>query len=116
MDFSKEKAIYLQIADMIFESVLAGKWQEEERIPSTRDLAISLEVNPNTIMRTYGYLQENEIIFNRRGIGYFLAENARQRILQIKREAFIKKELPKFAKSLKLLEISFEELKKLLKS
>ena len=113
MDFSNDKAIFLQIADRVFELVLLDKWPEKERIPSIRDLAISMEVNPNTVMRTYGYLQENEIIYNRRGIGYFVCEKAKERTQKIKRQEFISKDLPQFVSKMKLLGIQYDELQSL---
>ncbi len=113
MEFSKGKAIFLQIADLLFEAILAGKWQEESRIPSVRDMAVSMEVNPNTIIRTYGFLQEKGIIYNQRGIGYFVALQAIEKIMMLKRDDFIKTDLPKLVKNMKLLKISFNELKKL---
>jgi GntR family transcriptional regulator len=116
MEFNKDKAIFLQIADSLFEAILARKWQEESRIPSVRDMAIAMEVNPNTIIRTYAFLQEKEIIYNRRGIGYFIASEAIKRVISLKKEVFIKADLPKLIKTMKLLDISFEELKKLCKN
>lgn len=116
MEFSKEKAIFLQIADALVDAILAGKWQEEQRIPSTREMAVSMEVNPNTVVRAYAYLQENEVIYNRRGIGYFVAPSARDKILAMKREHFIKTDLPRLVETMKLLGISFDELKTLYES
>ncbi len=113
MEFNKDKAIFLQIADSLYDAILAGQWLEESRIPSVRDMAVSMEVNPNTIIRTYAFLQEKEIIYNRRGIGYFVALRATEKVISLKKEIFIKKDLPKLIKSMKLLNISFDELKKL---
>lgn len=62
MNFHSNKAIYIQIADLICEKILSNTFKEEERIPSVRELAVDLEVNPNTVMRTYEYLQDLEII------------------------------------------------------
>ena len=59
MDFKKQKPIYLQIADTLSERILAGEWQVDERVPSVRDVAAELGVNPNTVMRTYDYRREN---------------------------------------------------------
>ncbi len=55
MDFKKQKPIYLQIADTLCERIVAGEWQVDERVPSVRDVAAELGVNPNTVMRTYDY-------------------------------------------------------------
>ncbi|MDA3940306.1 MAG: GntR family transcriptional regulator [Spirochaetia bacterium] len=103
MQFKEKKAIYIQIADRITDNILSKRWKEEERIPSVREMAVDMEVNPNTIARTYGYLQDKQIINNKRGIGYFVASNAIDLTIDTKRQDFIKNELPLFFKSLDLL-------------
>ena len=81
MDFKeKDRAIYLQIADRICDEVLSGALRPGERIPSVRSYAAAIEVNANTAMRAYDYLSGIEVIFNRRGIGYFVSENAPEKI------------------------------------
>ncbi|MCF0051544.1 GntR family transcriptional regulator [Dyadobacter sp. LJ53] len=110
MEFKDKQSIYLQIADYICEQILLGKWPPNERIPSVRDLGGMLEVNPNTVMRTYDFLQNKEIIFNKRGIGYSVSEDAQERVLAYKKEHFLEFELPEVFKTLYLLNISLEEL------
>ncbi|GAB3336520.1 GntR family transcriptional regulator [Larkinella ripae] len=110
MDFQDKKAIYLQIADYVCEKILLGQWPPGERIPSVRDLGVELEVNPNTAMRTYDFLQQKDIIYNKRGIGYFAAEEAPERIKSYRREQFMETELPHFFRNLYLLNISLEEI------
>ena len=73
MNFKESKAIYLQIADRICDEILLGQYPEEERIPSVREYAAIVEVNANTVMRSFDYLQVQNIIYNKRGIGYFVA-------------------------------------------
>lgn len=111
MEFKDKQAIYLQIADYICEQILLGKWPPGERIPSVRDLAALTEVNPNTVMRTYDFLQGKEIIFNKRGIGYSADEKAAERILDYKKERFLATELPDFFKNIYLLGIDMDELR-----
>ena len=115
MEFKDKQSIYLQIADYICEQILLGKWPPNERIPSVRDLGGMLEVNPNTVMRTYDFLQNKEIIFNKRGIGYSVSEDAQQRIQLYKKERFLETELPEVFKTLYLLNISIEEVEMLYK-
>ena len=112
MEFQKKDAIYLQIVEKICENILEKRWQEGEKIPSVRELAVDIEVNPNTIMRSYTYLQDMGIIFMKRGIGYFVSDNAYQEIIKIMKEDFIKHDLPRFFKTIDLLKLDFEELKK----
>ena len=90
MNFKESKAIYLQIADRICDEVLLGQYREEERIPSVREYAAVVEVNANTVMRSYDYLQSQEVIYNKRGIGYFVASGARALILSLRKEYFLK--------------------------
>ena len=111
MDFNQNKPIYLQIADSICETILSGEYLPDERILSVRELGISLGVNPNTIARVYEHLQGMEIIYNKRGIGYFVSPDAPETILQMQREEFLKNELPAVVKKMKLLGIPFEVLK-----
>jgi GntR family transcriptional regulator len=111
MEFSDNQAIYLQIADHFCENILLKKWNPGDRIPSVREMAVNIEVNPNTVMRTFNYLQEKGIIYNKRGIGYFVSEDGFQKTKTLRKENFIKKELPNFFKEMELLNLSMEDIK-----
>lgn len=113
MDFQRKKAIYLQIADYVCEQVLLKNWPEKTKVPSIRELAISLAVNPNTVMRTYAFLLENNIIEMQRGIGYFVADNALQNTIELKKKEFLTEDLPQIFKSMDLLKIDLEQFKQL---
>lgn len=113
MQFRETQSIYLQIADYVCEKILLEEWPQGERIPSVRELAVQLEVNPNTIMRTYEFLQQGSIIFNQRGIGFFAANDAIQQATRYRRDHFIEKDLPQVFRSLFLLGMDPEELKPL---
>ena len=110
MDFKKQKPIYLQIADTLCERIVAGEWQVDERVPSVRDVAAELGVNPNTVMRTYDYLQNAEIIYNRRGVGYFVEPKAGERIRKMPRQEFLDDELPYVVQRMNMLGFTWEEL------
>ena len=110
MEFRERQAIYLQIGDYICENILRKEWAAGDRIPSIRELSVNMEVNPNTVMRTYGYLQDRGIIFNKRGIGYFVADSAYEKTLELKKKSFIKRELPHFFITMDLLDLTFEDL------
>ena len=111
MQFRESQAIYLQIADYVCEKILLKEWVPAERIPSVRELAVQLEVNPNTVMRTYEFLQAQEIIFNQRGIGFFAAKDAIGQATRYRKEVFIERDLPQVFRSLLLLGMETEELK-----
>ncbi len=110
MQFSTEKPIYLQIAEYAMDRMLLTDWPAEEKIPSVRDLAASLEVNANTVMRAYDHLQQQEIISNKRGIGFFADAEAKSRILGIRKMHFLEEELPIVFRSMELLDISMDEV------
>jgi DNA-binding transcriptional regulator YhcF (GntR family) len=112
MEFREKEAIYLQIAEYVCHQILMKKWKLGERIPSIRELAIAMEVNPNTVQRTYDSLQQKEIISNRRGIGYFVEENAEEKILAFRRDQFVNNELPVFFRNLYLLKLDLEDIQK----
>ena len=116
MNFSENKSIYLQITEFVQEQILLNKWQKEEKIPSVRDLAAELQVNPNTVMRAYDFLQQQGVIYNRRGIGNHVSSNAGEKILAASKEKFLQSELPAIFKNMLLLEIGFDELEHLYKS
>lgn len=103
MQFSEDKPIWRQIYELIAMRILSGEWMESERIVSVRELAAEVGVNPNTVMRSYEKLDSDGIIFNRRGIGYFVAEGAKEHIKQLERQKFIDEELPKLRERLALL-------------
>jgi GntR family transcriptional regulator len=113
MDFSEKQPIYLQIIDNFCSQILEKKWKPDHRIPSVREISVKMEVNPNTAMRAFHYLQEKEILYNQRGVGYFVEDDAYQKVLKLKREEFIREKLPAFFRDMALLGISFEELKTL---
>jgi len=105
MEFDNNKPIYLQIGDAICEKIISGHFAADERIPSVREYGASIGVNPNTVMRTYEKLTDDGIIYNKRGIGYFVSENAHDIILNSQSKKFLDEELPLFISKMKLLEI-----------
>jgi GntR family transcriptional regulator len=113
MEFKENnQAIYLQIADHFFENILQKKWKGGEKIPSIREMAVKFEVNPNTTMRTFNYLQDKGIIYNKRGIGYYVADDGFEKTKDLKKEQFIKEDLPVFFKTMRLLQLSLDDIRK----
>ena len=112
MEFKAQRAIYLQIADHVCEKILKKILQENDRILSIREFAINIEVNPNTVVRAYACLEEQGIIYKQRGIGYFVAAGAFEKVLQLQKKEFMKEEWPHIRKIMGLLNISFEDLQK----
>ncbi len=111
MDFRKQKPIYLQIADHLSEQVLQGALTPDDRMPSVRDVAASMGVNPNTVVRSFDYLQQEEIIYQRRGVGYFVSPDAKEKVLAEQRREFLEEELPLIRQKMQVLGIDLKELR-----
>lgn len=110
MEFNDHQAIYLQIAERFCENILLDKWKPGDRIPSVREMAVDIEVNSKTVMRTFNYLQDKEIIFNKRGIGYFVSDDGFQKTKDLRKEDFVSHELPNVFKAMDLLNLSMEDM------
>lgn len=110
MNFNNDKPIYLQIVAYVCECILQEKWKSNEKILSVRDLGAKMEVNPNTVMRAYEKLQQDEIIFNKRGVGFFVVPDAIDRIKRLQKADFIANELTHTLLTAKLLGLSEEEV------
>lgn len=110
MPFNENRPIYLQIADRLADEMMRGVYSEGQRIPSVREYAALLGVNPNTVVRAYDYLQSRDIIFNKRGLGYFVADGAVDAITRMSLAAFRNDELPQIVERIRALGISPEQL------
>lgn len=110
MEFRDNEAIYLQIAAYVSKNILLGKWPAEQKIPSVRDLAIELQVNLNTVMRSYEFLENLGVIYNKRGLGSFVAPDGYDKVKAYRKERFIQQDLPVFFTNIYLLGISQEEI------
>lgn len=110
MEFSSTQPIYLQIVNWVLEQILRENWKAGEKVMSVRELAVHFEVNANTVMRSYDYLQNNQILMNKRGIGFFVAENAVEIIKTLRKKQFMEEEVPVFLKHLRLLDIDIQEI------
>jgi len=110
MEFRDKQAIYMQIADYFRSNILKEIWKAEEKVPSIRQMAIDVEVNPNTVMRSYTYLQENNIIYNKRGIGYFVTREAKEVLINMQRKKFVEEDLPEVYDNMNLLGLTIKDL------
>ena len=113
MTFTNDKAIYLQMADRLCDEILAGTYREDDRIPSVREYAVMLEVNTNTAVKAYDELARANIIYNMRGLGYFVSPGAKEQILDERRRDFMDNKLPELFRQMKLLGIKKVEIRNL---
>jgi GntR family transcriptional regulator len=109
MIFDDHSPIFLQISQLMKQRIMDDTWQELARIPSVRNLAGELEVNPNTCMRAYAQMQEDGLIFNKRGVGYSVAEHAKNNVQQQQKDQFINESIPKVLAQAKALGLSQKE-------
>ena len=115
MNFTKNQTIYMQIANHLIEQILREELKAGDKVPSVRELAATTEVNPNTVMRTIAYLQKQDIIFNKRGIGNFVSEDAYEKTRTMRKKDFIYQYLPEFFKTMKLLKMDLKDLEEIYK-
>jgi len=110
MEFKSTKGIFLQIAENLCHQILEGTLKPGDRVPSVRDLAAEFEVNRNTVLRTYSLMNEDGIFDNKRGVGYFISDNALVLIRETEKAEFFSHDLPVFIRKVKLLKLSSNDL------
>lgn len=111
MQFKDSQPIYVQMAERLCDEILAGHYAADERIPSVREYAAALEVNANTAVKCYDHLTRLGIIYTKRGLGYFVAPDARSQILESRRHDFYASTLPDVFSRMRQLGVSFDDLK-----
>jgi DNA-binding transcriptional regulator YhcF (GntR family) len=110
MIYQNERAIYVRIAERICDDILSGKYAEEERVPSVRELAAEYEVNINTALRDFDILQRDGILAQQRGIGMLVERGARRSIRAARRKAFMEHDMPDFFRRLHLLGMTIDDV------
>lgn len=110
MDFSNNKPIYKQIIDYCYGKIMAGEWETDGRIPSIKELSVAMAVNTRTVLKAYDDMQDLGVIYQRRGLGYYVSPDASDIILTERRKEFYEVTLPQFMSEIELLGISREEL------
>ncbi len=110
LDLSSDKSIYVQIAERIENEILLGNLKEEDQAPSTNQFAKVYQINPATALKGMNILVDEGILFKKRGLGMFVAEGARKKILKKRQDSFFKDILPEIMTEANRLEISTEEI------
>lgn len=107
---NQEKSIYLQIKEMIERDILRDILLEEERVPSTNELAKLYAINPATAAKGVNLLVDEGILYKKRGIGMFVAAGAKEAIRKKRREHFFEDYIKAMLAEAANLGISKEEL------
>ena len=110
MTFKESQPIYVQMADRLSDEILHGTYAPESRVSGVREYAAMLEVNVNTAVKAYELLARRGVIYQKRGMGYFVAADAPQLIRSERRAYFCEHAMPQFFAQMKLLDITPEEM------
>jgi len=114
LDFSSEKPIYLQLSEEIEDAILAGAYQEEAQIPSTTEISISYRINPATALKGINRLVDDGIVYKKRGLGMFVSQGAKEKILDTRKENFFEMYITSLVSEAKKLSITKEDILKML--
>lgn len=90
--------------------ITSGKWPEQTHIPSTKDLAASLGVNPRTVMKAYDSLASDGIIYQRKGLGYFISAQANSQVLAARRHYFLHREVARLGAEMRALGLTAADI------
>ena len=105
-----EKPIFLQIAEQIEDSIFTGVYGEEERIPSTNEIAALLNINPHTVLKGVNLLVEEDILYKKRGLGMFVKEGAREKFRNKRKNAFFEQYIERLIQEAGKLQMTKEQV------
>ncbi|GAU77029.1 GntR family transcriptional regulator [Fusibacter sp. 3D3] len=108
MEFNNDLPIYQQIINMIKHDIVSGKIPSGQKLLSTRDLAIKLKVNPNTIQRVYKELETEEVCLTKRGLGTFVTEE--EEMILVMKEALVSDMVKTFVEGMVKLNYNKENI------
>lgn len=116
INFNSKIPIYLQIADMLRNAIIAGDLKEETPIPSVRQVAIEHGINHQTILKATQILIRDGILYKKRGQGMFIRSGAAHKLIKRETKLFIKDEITTFVNRAKSLGLNYNNIKDLLKN
>ena len=112
--FNDSKPIFLQIKELIEDQIVNDQLKGNEQIPSTTQLVNIYKINHLTISKGINLLVENGIIYKKRGVGMFVAEGAKEKLLTQRKEQFLDQYLLPMIQEAKKLGISEEDISKMI--
>ncbi len=104
--FDNERPIYIQLVEMIRTDIVSGKFQKGQKLPSVRELALMMKVNPNTMQKALAELEDEKLIYTERTNGKYVTEDEKQ-IEKIKKE-LAQEKVNNYLNSMKSIGISYE--------
>ena len=115
MRISEDKPIFLQIYEQIEDAIVSGAFPEESQIPSTTEFSVSCKINPATVLKGVTMLVDEGIIYKKRGVGMFVAEGAREKLLSKRREQFCERYVRQMTTEARRLGITREDLDEMIR-
>ena len=109
-DFHTSQPIFVQIRQRLAEMILAGNVAEGEALPSVRQIAADLSVNPLTVTKAFDALVDIGVVEKRRGLGMFVTPGARAQLLSHERDKFLQQDWPRIAAQIKALDLDLKRL------
>jgi GntR family transcriptional regulator len=103
LDWNDAQPIYRQLRDRVVAMMLDGDLREGDPLPSVRQVASDLRVNPLTVLKSYQGLVDEQLIEKRRGLGMFVRPGARELLLQDERDRFLNNEWPRIVETIQRL-------------
>ena len=110
LDFNSEKPIFVQVADGLEDSILTGAFEEGSQIPSITEISVTLKINPATALKGINILTENGIVYKKRGVGMFVAEGAKKKLTEKRRNLFFENYVKELLAEAKRLGVTKEEI------
>ena len=110
LDFNSEKPIFVQVADGLEDAILTGTFEEGSQIPSITEISVTLKINPATALKGINILTENGIVYKKRGVGMFVAEGAKKKLTEKRRNLFFENYVKELLAEAKRLGVTKEEI------
>ncbi|MFC4347747.1 GntR family transcriptional regulator [Kordiimonas lipolytica] len=111
-DWTDDQPIYRQLKDKVVTAIMEGSLVEGEALPSVRNVAVEMQINPITASKAYQELVMDGLVEKKRGLGMFVVEGARDKLMEAERERFINEEWPRVMDTIRRLGLDTEELLK----
>lgn len=110
MEFNDNKPIYRQIIDFAYSQIMTDVWPPDQRIPSVRELSVVLQVNSRTVLKAMEHLQNLGIIVVKRGMGFSLAPDAKEKVTKERKKDFFASTLPGFIEEMNMLGLKRDDI------
>ena len=110
ISWNDDTPIYRQLKERVMSMILDGNIKEGDALPSVRQIAAEYQLNPITISRAYQELVDDAVVEKRRGLGMYVIEGARDKLLASERERFIREEWPATLERIGRLGLDLEQL------